>query len=187
MPPNGNIDDVRLRRYHRGFTLAEMMVAVAVLAVVFSIGVRVIDGLRDQAKEQQAKRLVTTLAAATELYARVGADDGPDETRPAETGAYPPGAFDGSPEPCLSALLAVPQTRGRLADLGWPWASLLDDPGAWTDPWGRPMRYVAPVHDEQAVTRNGGIPFWVCAGPDGRFGDASLAEQSDNISSDEPM
>jgi type II secretory pathway pseudopilin PulG len=165
-----------------------MIVAVAVLALVLGALTRIMDGLRDEAKVRQAQRLVTTLAAATELYAQVqeqgpSVEEAADHQRP----TYPPGSFDGSPEACLAALLAVPETRGRLVGLGWPWNRLVDDPGAWTDPWGRPLRYVTTLHNERAVMMNGGVPFWVCAGPDGRFGDADLAEQADNIFSDEPM
>lgn len=162
------------------------MVTVAVLALVFGALTQIMDGLRDESKVRQAQRLMTTLAAATELYARVlGPSPGEEADGPEPT--YPPGSFDGSPEPCLAALLAVPETRERLVGLGWPWNRLADDPGAWTDPWGRPLRYVTALHNERAVMMNGGIPFWVCAGPDGRFGDADLAEQSDNISTDEPI
>ena len=163
-----------------------MVVAVAVLALVFGALTRIMDGLRDEAKAKQAQRLVTALAAATEHYARVrgpSPGEGADRSEP----MYPPGSFDGSPEACLAALLAVPETRERLVGLGWPWDRLVDDPSAWTDPWGRPLRYVTELHNKRAVLMNGGIPFWVCAGPDGRFGDADLSEQSDNISSDEPM
>ncbi|UCG32568.1 MAG: prepilin-type N-terminal cleavage/methylation domain-containing protein [Phycisphaerales bacterium] len=173
-------------RKGRGFTLVEMMVVVAVLALVLGALTRIMDGLRDEAKAKQAQRLVTTLAAATELYARVqGTNPEEGADRPERT--YPPGSFDGSPEACLAALLGVPETRERLVGLGRPWNRLVDDAGAWTDPWGRPLRYVTALHNKRAVMMNGGIPFWVCAGPDGRFGDADLSEQSDNISSDEPM
>ena len=171
----------------RGFTLVELLIVVAVLALLFGGLVRITDGLRNDAKRQQARVLLTALASATGVYAELQAplEDG-SEGADAATG-YPPGAFDADARPCLAALLATPQTRQKLAGLGWPWSRLLDDSEGWVDPWGRPLRYVTRLHDERAVRMNGGKPFWVSAGPDGRFGDANLAQRSDNISSDEPM
>ena len=34
---------------------------------------------------------------------------------------------------------------------------------------------------------NGGRPYWVCAGPNERFGDDDPSERTDNISTDEPL
>ena len=163
------------------------MLVVAVLALVFGGLVRVTDRLRNDAKRQQARRLLATLASAVELYAELQVPPGAESVGAECAAVYPPGVFDAAAQPCLAALLTKPPTRQKLAGLGWPWDRLLDDPAAWVDPWGRPLRYVTALHDRRAVRRNGGRPFWVSAGSDGRFGDASLAERSDNISSVEPM
>ena len=104
-----------------------------------------------------------------------------------KTPLYPPGAFDASATTGLTALLAHPQTRQTLSRLDWPWNRFLDRPARWADPWGTPLRYVTAVHDASAVRLNGGRPFWVCAGPNRRFGDDHPAERADNISTDEPM
>jgi prepilin-type N-terminal cleavage/methylation domain-containing protein len=166
----------------RGFTLVELLIVVALLAALFGGMVRLTDGLRDRAKSEQTRRLLEALGSAVEQYAALHSS-----SNSREAVVYPPGRFDGAAGPCLRALLGAPETRGPLAELGWPWNRLMNDPGAWVDAWGRPLRYVTALHDEQAVRMNGGKPFWVSAGPDGRFGDADLAERSDNISSDEPM
>lgn len=160
------------------FTLPEMILAAVLLAGIIAALIAATNQMRDRAQTVQARKLLQTLARATQEYARLQASQPP---------TYPPGTFDASATTGLTALLALPTTRQLLARLDWPWNRFLDRPARWADPWGTPLRYVTAVHDPSAVRLNGGRPFWVCAGPNRRFGDDRPAERADNISTDEPM
>ncbi len=160
---------------HRAFTLVEMLIAVCLLGLVLAGLVNVAQGVRDRAKTEQAGALLRALERAQTAYVQ-------------RHGAWPRGAADGQARQALAALLGEPGARAALRSLDGPWSGLLDRPGEWLDPWGRPLRYVTELHDEAAVRMNGGRPFWVCAGPDRLFGNnPGDSAQADNISSDRPL
>lgn len=172
------------------FTFPEMILAAVLLAGIIAALIAATNQMRDRAQTVQARKLLGTLARATQEYARLQAPQpGPNaqEARTPQTPIYPPGAFDASATTALTSLLVLPGTRQILSRLDWPWNRFLDRPARWADPWGTPLRYVTAVHDPSAVRLNGGRPFWVCAGPNRRFGDDRPAERADNISTDEPM
>ena len=164
-----------------------MILGAAVLALVIGALVAATDLMRDQAKTVRARKLLRALAVATEVYARLPESRDEGSTGADRTADWPPGSFDAAATPGLAALLAVPQTREILTGAGWPWNGQLDKPAAWLDPWGRPLRYVTALHNQASVRMNGGRPYWVCAGPNGRFGDDDPRERADNISTDEPL
>lgn len=160
-----------------GFTLVELIIVIVLLALAFSGLASISESMRNQAKTEQARALLRTLAIATDTYAE-------NQDPP---GTCPPGAPYASSVPALQALLAFPQSRSILAGLEWPWNTRLDAPHRWKDPWGRELRYITMQYDREAVRMNGSKPFWVCAGPDGRFGEQDATRRADNISTDEPM
>ena len=86
-------------------------------------------------------------------------------------------------------LMRIDMTIERFSMQNFNFPDALADIGlnGLLDPWGRPLRYVTALHNQTSVRMNAGHPYWVCAGPNGRFGDDDPGERADNISTDEPL
>ena len=109
----------RLHGKPRGFTLLELMIAVAIIAVMSVFVVpSVLDNL-EKAKVTQARADIETLSAALKMYK-------------ASTGRYP------TAEQGLQALISRP-TVGPIPQ---GWSRQLDK--LPNDPWKRPYQYASP-------------------------------------------
>ncbi|HWA37960.1 MAG TPA: type II secretion system major pseudopilin GspG [Burkholderiales bacterium] len=112
---------MRRERLRNGFTLIEVMVVVAILAILASLIVPKVIGRPDEARVVAAKQDIATLMQALKLYRL-------DNNR------YP------TTEQGLAALVAAPST----APVPTNWK-----PGGYLerlprDPWGNPYRYLNP-------------------------------------------
>lgn len=112
---------MRRERQRNGFTLIEVMVVVAILAILASLIVPKVIGRPDEARVVAAKQDIATLMQALKLYRL-------DNNR------YP------TTEQGLAALVAAPST----APVPTNWK-----PGGYLerlprDPWGNPYRYLNP-------------------------------------------
>lgn len=112
---------MRRARPQNGFTLIEVMVVVAILAILAALIVPKVIGRPDEARIVAAKQDIATLMQALKLYRL-------DNNR------YP------TTEQGLAALVSVPSTAPVPAN--WK-------PGGYLerlprDPWGNPYRYLNP-------------------------------------------
>jgi len=116
----------KLRRSDkRGFTLIELMVVIAILALLGGMVMpRVIGRLR-QAKPQKAKIDIKQIGLALDMYA-------------ADNGQYP------TTEQALRALITSPTSPPEPMNWNGPYV----DPTAFLDPWGSPYDYTSPSTHE---------------------------------------
>lgn len=120
-------------RDQRGFTFVEIMVVVAILAILAAIVVPRIMGRTDEAKITAAKVQMRNIEGALKLYKL-------------DTGKYPP------TEHGLEALITKP-TSGKVPK-NWRKGGYLQ--AVPKDPWGTPFLYLSPgVHDDYDLVSNG--------------------------------
>ncbi|HHZ83285.1 MAG TPA: type II secretion system protein GspG [Nitrospirales bacterium] len=120
-------------RDQRGFTFVEIMVVVAILAILAAIVVPRIMGRTDEAKITAAKVQMRNIEGALKLYKL-------------DTGKYPP------TEHGLEALITKP-TSGKVPK-NWRRGGYLQ--AVPKDPWGTPFLYLSPgVHDDYDLVSNG--------------------------------
>jgi general secretion pathway protein G len=129
------------RASHRGFTLLEILVVLAIIGLVAGLAISKIGGIFDSAKMDAARLFVNTSVKT------------PLTTYKIHMGDYPSTA-DG-----LGALITAPAAR---AD-NWH-GPYIEGSKVPTDPWGEPYQYQYPG------TRNkGGFDIW-SKGPDHQSG-----------------
>ncbi len=120
-------------RDQRGFTFVEIMVVVAILAILAAIVVPRIMGRTGEAKITAAKVQMRNIEGALKLYKL-------------DTGKYPP------TEHGLEALVTKP-TSGKVPK-NWRKGGYLQT--VPKDPWGTPFVYLSPgVHDDYDLVSNG--------------------------------
>ena len=120
-------------RDQRGFTFVEIMVVVAILAILAAIVVPRIMGRTDEAKITAAKVQMRNIEGALKLYKL-------------DTGKYPP------TEHGLEALVTKP-TSGKVPK-NWRKGGYLQ--AVPKDPWGTSFIYLSPgVHDDYDLVSNG--------------------------------
>ena len=120
-------------RDQRGFTFVEIMVVVAILAILAAIVVPRIMGRTDEAKITAAKVQMRNVEGALKLYKL-------------DTGKYPP------TEHGLGALVTKP-TSGKVPK-NWRKGGYLQ--AVPKDPWGTSFVYLSPgVHDDYDLVSNG--------------------------------
>lgn len=120
-------------RDQRGFTFVEIMVVVAILAILAAIVVPRIMGRTGEAKITAAKVQMRNIEGALKLYKL-------------DTGKYPP------TEHGLEALVTKP-TSGKVPR-NWRKGGYLQT--VPKDPWGTPFVYLSPgVHDDYDLVSNG--------------------------------
>jgi general secretion pathway protein G len=112
---------LRNRRDDRGFTFIEIMVVVAILAILAALVVPRIMGRTDDAKRTAAKVQIRNIEGALQLYKL-------------DNGVYP------STEQGLKALMEKP-TVG-VVPKKWKVGGYL--PKLPEDPWGNPYKYLSP-------------------------------------------
>jgi general secretion pathway protein G len=113
-----------------GFSLVEMLIVIALIAVVVSLVVTQVGGIFGSAQEDAARQFVNHSLKAPLLKYRI------------DMGSYP------TTEQGLRALLTAPQDAGNR----WrgPYIERLPD-----DPWGRPYQYRFP-----GTRNQGGYDLW---------------------------
>ena len=120
-------------RDQRGFTFVEIMVVVAILAILAAIVVPRIMGRTDEAKVTAAKVQMRNIEGALKLYKL-------------DTGKYP------RTEHGLEALVTKP-TSGKVPK-NWRKGGYLQS--VPKDPWGTNFVYLSPgVHDDYDLVSNG--------------------------------
>ena len=120
-------------RDQRGFTFVEIMVVVAILAILAAIVVPRIMGRTDEAKITAAKVQMRNIEGALKLYKL-------------DTGKYPP------TEHGLEALVTKPSS-GKVPK-NWRKGGYLQ--AVPKDPWGTPFIYLSPgVHDDYDLVSSG--------------------------------
>ena len=120
-------------RDQRGFTFVEIMVVVAILAILAAIVVPRIMGRTGEAKITAAKVQMRNIEGALKLYKL-------------DTGKYPP------TEHGLEALVTKP-TSGKVPK-NWRKGGYLQ--AVPKDPWGTSFVYLSPgVHDDYDLVSNG--------------------------------
>ena len=120
-------------RDQRGFTFIEIMVVVAILAVLAAIVVPRIMGRTDEAKITASKVQMRNIEGALKLYKL-------------DTGRYPP------TEHGLEALVTKP-TSGKVPK-NWRKGGYLQ--AVPKDPWGTSFVYLSPgVHGDYDIISNG--------------------------------
>jgi general secretion pathway protein G len=111
----------RLRQSERGFTFIEIMVVVAILAILAALVVPRIMGRTDEAKRTAAKVQIRNIEGALQLYKL-------------DNGVYP------STEQGLKALIEKPSVG--VIPKKWKVGGYL--PNLPEDPWGNPYKYFSP-------------------------------------------
>jgi type II secretory pathway pseudopilin PulG len=158
-------------------TLIELLVVYAVLAVLIWLLVGLSRNVRNEAKQEQATRLMAALSRAMAVYQMRNAD-------------YPPGGPGTDATGCLLALSRDSACKAVLqGELPARWRAVIGEDRPWTDPWGTPLRYVRDSTLDQGAEA-GRIPYLESAGMDRDFGDSSpggLARTTDNLRTDEPL
>jgi general secretion pathway protein G len=134
----------RSRRLAPGFTLTEILIAIALLVTIVAVAVTNLTGIFEGGKIDAAKIFVTS-----EI-------DTPLLAYKANTGNYP------TTEQGLQALIVCPDGVN-----GWR-GPYLDKATLPVDPWGNQYRYTYPSTHGQSI---GKYDCW-SAGPDGQDGTA---------------
>ena len=109
------------RKHERGFTFIEIMVVVAILAILAALVVPRIMGRTDDAKRTAAKVQIRNIEGALQLYKL-------------DNGVYP------STEQGLKALVEKPSVG--VIPKKWKIGGYL--PKLPEDPWGNPYKYLSP-------------------------------------------
>lgn len=149
-------------------TLVEMVIAVTAVGLGLFVLVGSARMIREDARIELARRLLTTLDRA--LIAYQGAEH-----------AYP-FSPDEDAERAVASLLACPATRGIAVEIPESlWTTT--NPRGLVDPWGRGLRYLSDPLRHPCVRTNEGRPVFVSAGRDGDFSEAA---EGDNLRSDDP-
>jgi general secretion pathway protein G len=122
-------------RFTSGFTLIELMVVLAILALLATIvGPRVI-GQQDTAMRVKAQTTIASLETAVKMYKL-------------QMGRYPTTAQG------LQALVACPETEGNCED--WQKGGYLEKRTVPRDPWGNAFIYLYPgVHNDFDIVSYG--------------------------------
>lgn len=149
-------------------TLVEMVIAVTAVGIGLFLLVGSARLIREDARNQLARRLLTTLDRALIAY------------------QFAEHAFPLSPdedaERAIAALLACPATHGIASEIPESlWTSA--NPRTVVDPWGHPLRYFSDPMRHPCVRTNDERPVFVSAGRDGDFSEAA---EGDNLRSDDP-
>ncbi|MCP4591154.1 MAG: type II secretion system protein [bacterium] len=158
-------------------TLPEAVLSFALIAMVLVAVAAWYEYALDRAKVQQMDALIHALNEAIGLYHE-------------STEHYPPGRGDGAASPALAAMQLTSKPSAHLQAQKSNLLFLADGKLGCVDPWGQPLRYVSSRCEKPAYRRrteaNGGVPFFLSAGPDRRFGDDTPAGMADNICGDDP-
>ena len=109
----------KTRGSEEGYTLLELLVVMAILALLVGLAVPQVIGYLDRAKVDAAKLQINSLSTALDLYRL-------------DVGDYP------SQEQGLNALISPPADAER-----WN-GPYLTKVASLTDPWGNPYRYRLP-------------------------------------------
>jgi len=182
-------------RPRAGFTLLELLAALAVVAILAGLVLTAGRRSLESGKIARARAELAVLAAALENYRaqlgdfpRVAADGGGAD--PA-SGRELYAALHGRRGPLAGAAPLVPSRRalGDFSRLTPAVASGAGDitPNAWLDPWGRPYHYA--YREPAAGWTNSGFVLY-SSGPDGRddpallpggFSALARPENADNV------
>ncbi len=122
LPPRASRLVPRARGHAAGFTFIEIMVVVAILAILAALVVPRVMGRTDEAKRTAAKVQIRNIEGALQLYKL-------------DNGVYP------TSEQGLKALVEKP-TTGVIPKKWKPDGYLAKVP---EDPWGTPYKYTSPV------------------------------------------
>ncbi len=114
---------MRQYRNNRGFTLIELMVVIAILALLAALVAPKIIGRSDDAKVEGTKVQIRNMETGLKLYKL-------------DNGVYP------ATEQGLEALVAKP-TTGTIPQK-WKEGGYLENRNVPKDPWGNPYLYLAP-------------------------------------------
>lgn len=128
----------------RGFSLVEMLIVIALIAVIGTLVVGQLGRFFSGAQEDVAKQFVTTALKAPLMKYRI------------DTGSYPTAADGG-----LNALLVQPASKAGK----WKGPYIDNLPN---DPWGNPYQYRFP-----GVKNPGGYDLW-SLGPSGESSEADF-------------
>lgn len=120
----GKRREIDVRDGETGLTLVEMIVVLAIIAVVAALIVPNVIGRPDQARATVANTDLKTISAALKMYRL-------------DNGDFP------TTEQGLTALSAKP--AGAPVPANWAAGGYLEQVPA--DPWGRPYAYRSPVND----------------------------------------
>jgi prepilin-type N-terminal cleavage/methylation domain-containing protein len=178
---NQQADQPNIAR-RRAFTLIEILVVVAIIAVLLGIGIAIGPSVMGKAEELSTRSAMQAGMAGVEAYR-------------SKVGSLPNIDFDGgdNTEKLIDKLKKVPSIRdGILAGLN---EDLLNADGALIDGWGNEMLYLPSNpydwnEDGNDETRNDvpefSGPFFISKGPDGELGNingnANAREQAeDNV------
>jgi len=131
----------RPRRCDRGFTMAEMLVVMAIITILAASLAVVIPKLRTQAMVKRAKADILGISHALELYQQDF------------SGTFPSAIFNNSSDPHADEVLYKALTDRNYNGDNVGWASANDEWGFITnasraakrllDPWGLPYFYIA--------------------------------------------
>jgi prepilin-type N-terminal cleavage/methylation domain-containing protein len=152
---------MKRRRYNAGFTLVEMLIVVAVIAILAAMVVGLAGRIDTQSKERALKSTFALLDSALQEYYEYW-DAFPDPNKP----HTPP--YSSRSAALYDQLYSTPTSRQILEKIS---AKLLrDNPPQIYDPWGKKaLDYIYASGDN--------FPLLKSAGPDGIF------DTSDDISS----
>lgn len=117
---------IRVLQSKRGFTFIEIMVVIAILAILAALVVPRIMGRTDDAKRTAAKVQIRNIEGALQLYKL-------------DNGVYP------TTEQGLKALIEKPSV-GQIPKK-WKLGGYL--PSIPEDPWGNPYKYLSPAPVQQ--------------------------------------
>ena len=156
----------------RAMTLVEMIITVCMVGVVLFLLTGWMASLREQAKEDLARRMLADLDEALLRYRRA-------------TGCYPLQRDPDSAIPAVIDLLDHEKTRPLLEALP---ASLWRGPGRrlLIAPLGTELRYIPPDSGDPIVRAHCSRRVFVSAGPDRDFGESNPAALGNNLRSDDP-
>ena len=118
---------IPLVRSRAGFTLIEMVLVLAVIALLIGAGVTHLVGVNTTAMSRTTNMKLHGLATALELYQL-------------NAGRYP------TEQQGLNALLEQP----TLAPLPKSWSPQVKSPDSLVDPWNKPIQYRVPGRDGAA-------------------------------------